>query len=513
MRAGSSVPRSPPSGGGRPTTEPRLNHRTATSRRTRSPWVALAVLLVGTFASLLNASVLGVVLPTIAADLGSGGGGLEVDWAVTSFLVGVVLTQPAAAWCADRWGHVAVFVASLTVFGAGAVVCFSAPNIETLVAGRFVQGLGGGALMPIGMAMVYELFPADRRGTALGIWGIGAMAAPAAGPPLGGWLATAAGWRWFFGISAAVALVAVVLAWALLPESRARARRRLDGVGWAIASAAVVAAVLTSRQAATWGVTSSTTIVATCLTGSLMALLVHHCLRKDEPIIELGMFGFPGFSVTMVVAAVVHIATFARVSYLPVELQVIHGLDAQHAGLLLTPGAVAVAAAMPVAGWLTDHHGARLPVIVGMTLNAGSMWLLAHMQSVDSDARVAAVLILQGIGTGLAFVPTTVAAIDSVPRRFVSQASSVTNLNRQLAAAIGVAMLGAMVVSDLGAIAPAAPALGGAQAAYNQVFLVVFWLTVVGLVASCLMPRRPRVSAHDLPRNPGDPAASIQGGP
>src|SRR3546814_4952679 len=129
---------------------------------------------------------MGVALPSVASDLGTAR--LDVDWVVTSFLLGVVVVQPATGWMANRWGRRPVYVSSLGVFAVGSAVCVLAPGMEALVAARFVQGVGGGALLPVGMTIIYELFPPHRRGIALGVWGVGIAAAPAAGPPLGGWV-------------------------------------------------------------------------------------------------------------------------------------------------------------------------------------------------------------------------------------------------------------------------------------------------------------------------------------
>ena len=454
-----------------------------------SPWTALVIVLAGTYGATLNITALGVALPAIAGDEG-GDGGLGVDWVITAYLLGVVVVQSAAAWLADRWGRSRIYSLSLAVFGVGAIACALAPTLPVLVAARFVQGLGGGALMPVGMTLVYERFPPSRRGTALGIWGVGIAGAPAAGPPLGGWLVTAAGWRSVFVVSAAVAAVAFVLATAWLRDSGFAERRRFDRAGWVTLSMAVIGVVVIAREAATVGVTHPAIIIGTLATAALIVGVVWHSRRVDEPIIEFDMFTTPTFTATMIIAGLLAVAQYSRTNYLPVELAVVRDLSAGEIGLLLAPGAVGIAVMMPLGGRLTDRMGARTPTLVGLAIVAWAMWQFAHLGPETSASWIVAVLVAQGAGIGLAFVPTTVTAMNCVPARQAAQASVTTNLTRQTSGAIGIAALGALIVSDLGEIAPTGITADTAQDAYNRIFVVAFWLAVVAFVVAITLPGR-----------------------
>lgn len=469
----------------------------------RSPWVAVGVILIGSYAAILNVTVIGVALPDIADSLStpSGTSATSVDWVVSAFLVGVVLVLPVSGWLADWLGRRRLYIVSLATFGAGAGLCVLAPTLELLVAGRFVQGLGGGMLMPVGMAMVYELFPPSRRGTAMGIWGVGMMAAPAAGPPLGGWLVTVGSWRWVFGLFAAVAVVAMVLAARWLPDAGHRDSRRLDVVGWALMSVGVVLLVLGSRELPQLGLASPVTIGAVVVVLVVTVVMIRRSLRLTSPIVDLDMFAVRTFRMSMVIVTVLSVAQFAQLTFLPIELQVVRGLDTQRVGLLLAPAAVGVAAMMPISGWLADRIGAKLPVTVGLAVMAVSMWRLAHLRPDGSDAEIVRILVVQGIGMGLVMMPTTVAAMNSLPARFVAQASAVNNLARQLGGAIGIAALSALLVADLGAVSPIDADVVKAQAAYNRVFLVAFWATVMSCaIAVVFLPGRRRALADQEAR-------------
>lgn len=465
--------------------------------RPRSPWVALGVILLGSYGAVLNTTVVGVALPSIADTFRDGTNGeVPVDWVITSFLLGIVTALPVSAWLADRRGRREVYISSLVVFAAGTTACSLAPALSVLVGARFVQGLGSGALIPVGMTIVYEAFPPDRRGRALGVWGVGIMAAPAAGPPIGGWLSANTGWRWIFALFGVVAVAAAIVAGKFLEDSGVRNARRLDVRGWLLLTAFIVASVVVSREAFGWGLLSVRTVGFGAITLLLLMAFLRGATRAEEPIIQIGMFSNRTFSATMAIVGLLSVAQFARLNYLPVELQVVRGFSAEHVGFLLAPAAAGVALTMPLGGVLVDRLGARVPVTVGLAFVGLSMWQLGHLTPTTSDIRIITTLIVQGIGTGLAFAPTTVTAMDCLPKEFAAQASVTRALNREFGGAIGTATFGAVLIAQIGAIAPGGIDPARAQHAYNQLFLVASGLVCVAVFLGLMMPGRHRSTAQ-----------------
>lgn len=459
-----------------------------------NPWVIMGVILAGTYLPVVSMTVLGVALPDIARDLGATST-LSTEWVVTIYVAAVALILPATGWLGDRFGRRPTYLTALASFGVGSMVCVAAPTFNLLVAGRVLQGLGGGVLQPIAMATIYELFPVDKRGTALGMWGVAVMAAPALGPPLGGWVVTNWGWRWIFVAMVVLALIAVTLASLLFRETGVRERRPLDARGWALAGVGVLTLVVVSRQASEWGFGSPLTLGAVAVALVAFVVLVWRSRRLASPIIDLSMFSVPVFGITMVVITLMTMSQFARLNYLPVELQVVRGIDAQQVGLLLMPGAIGVALTMPIGGRLVDRIGPRLPVSLGVGLVTLTTFGLANLTPTTPFPAIVALLAVQGIATGLAIMPTTVGAMNALPMRFVAQASSVIALNRQLAGAVGTAVLGAVIVVQLGAIAPevTGPAeVQQSQDGYNHMFLLASGLMAVTTVLALFLPGKER---------------------
>lgn len=452
------------------------------------PWIAMCVVLTGTFMVILDTTIVNVALPAIGRDLHGVG---AIQWVVTGYLLAVGVAQLATGWVSDRVGKKVAYTWSLGLFALGSLLAALAPNLPALVLFRVLQGLGGGAMMPVGLAMLYELFPPDRRGTALGIWGIAAMAAPAIGPVAGGWIVTSVSWRWIFAINVPIGVLGLGLALMLLRDVGFREARPLEWRNLLIAALGLTCLLVAFDKAAEWGWTSPRFALLVAVGLVLMALFVRRELRSPSPLLEMRMFAVRTFSVTIGIVWLVTAAQFARLVLMPVELETVHGLTALQTGLILAPAAAGTAVAMPLAGRLTDHIGSRIPVIAGLLMISAALLALGNLSADVSTTRITMYLMLQGAGTGFALMPNTVAAMNALPNRWVSRASAVRSLNRQIAGSMGVAVLVSVVVAQAGALTGAAGAGAGVlQAAYNDAFRVALVGVVAALALGAFLPGR-----------------------
>lgn len=459
-------------------------------RAGRYPWIAMAVVLTGTFMVILDTTIVNVALPSVGEELGNTRG---IEWVVTAYLLAVGVAQLATGWISDRYGKKLTYTWSLFLFGIGSLLASLSPNLPTLIGFRVLQGLGGGAMMPVGLAMLYELFPPHRRGTALGIWGIAAMAAPAVGPVAGGWIASSVSWRWVFAVNVPIGAIGVTLAIRLLRDVGYRERRPLAWRAWLLAAVGLVAFLLAFDWAPDAGWSSPRFLVPVAAGLVLLSFFVRSELTSANPLLEMRMFAVPTFSVTVGIVWLITVAQFARLVFIPIELQTVHGMTAFEAGLLLAPAAAGTALTMPFGGRIADRFGPRAPVATGLAMIATAVWLLGSLAPDTPHPRILAFLLLQGAGTGLALIPNTVAAMNSLPSRWVARASAVRSLNRQIAGAIGVAVLSSLMVSRVGSVTGATAASPAElQAAYNQVFHVAFVGAIVATVLALFLPGRRR---------------------
>ena len=401
----------------------------------RYPWIAMGIVLIGTFMVILDTTIVNVALPQIGIELDQRD---SIEWVATAYLLAVGISTPASAWLADRHGRRTVFIGSLGLFAVASLACAMAPGLWALVGFRAVQGAGGGALMVVGMSMIYELFPPDKRGTALGIWGVAAMAAPAMGPVIGGYIATSVSWRWLFLVNVPIGVVGVLVAGPVL-----------------------------------------------------LALFVAHVLRTDHPVIDVRMFATPTFSLSLGIICLFTMLQYGRLVFIPIELQTLRGFTPLHVGTLLIATAAGAAITMPIGGRMADHIGARTPVLMGSACLAASALILANLTLDTSQPVLVLTLFLGGVGTGLAMMPNTVAGMNSLPGRFVAQAASVRSMAREIAGSMGIAVFAAIVAAQLGGLAVDVTTADGAreaQAAYNSVFLWAFVAVGVATVAALFLP-------------------------
>lgn len=471
------------------------SERSAAAHGRWYPWVVMGVVLAGSYLVVLNTTVLGVALPDIARDLGPGARA-DADWVITAYLLAVVGVQPATAWLADRLGHKRLYVGCLAAFALGSLLCTLAPTMELLLGARLVQGAGGGALMPLGMAMVLDVFPPHRRGLVLGIRGVAIMAGPALGPPIGGVLVTQASWRWIFGALVPIAVLALALAVRLLRDPGHREHRPLDRVGWLLAFAGIGLVVVGARQAPDWGLLAPATLVTVLGGAVVLGALAMRSRRIEHPIIEPRLFTVPLYVLSLVMVWLITVVLYARLNFLPVELQVVRGISAQQTGLILIPSALGLALTMATGGWLADRVGARLPTMVGLSVLSVTTWQLATLTPTTPLSWLVVVLLLQGLGSGLMRIPVNVTGMNALANRDITQGAALRSLNRQVAGALAVAVLAALLTVQLGEIAPevtTAAEVAEAQAAYNSLFRVAFGFVLAALAASVFMPGRRRM--------------------
>lgn len=458
----------------------------------RYPWVAMGVVLIGTFMVILDTTIVNVALPQIGIALDRRDG---IEWVVTAYLLAVGVAQPPTGWLADRFGRKHIFLVSLFLFGVGSLLAALSPTLELLVAARVVQGLGGGALMPVGLTIVYELFPPHRRGTALGVWGVAAMAGPAFGPVIGGYLVTTVSWHWLFLINVPIGVIAIAASARLLRDTGYREHRRFDAIGLVLATIGLVSCLFGFARASDWGWVSGRTVGFLGVGALFLVTFVLWERRVEHPAIDVAMFGVPIFSLTMVVLAGTVVVQYAILVFLPLQLETIRQFSALRVGTMLVPMAVAGAITFPLGGRLTDRIGPRTPVMAGIALLGVAAWILGHLSPDSATLVIVLATAVQGLGFGFAMMPNSVTGMNVLPSRFVAQASAVRQLNNRVAASFGVAVLATILASQMGDV-EANGATGAAavtaQNAYNSIFVIAAWVAGVAFVLAAFLPGRER---------------------
>src|SRR5919204_6264336 len=373
---------------------------------------------------------------------------------------------PLAGWLSDRFGAKRVYLTSLVLFTLGSALCGLAPSAPALIATRVLQGLGGGMLMPIGMAVLYRLTPPERRGQILGLFGLPIMVAPALGPLLSGYLLQYADWRLIFLINLPVGVLALLVGVRVLPTIPAgRAVGALDSLGIILGPLGFAALSFGVTQSTYSGWAASSTLGGIVVGLVALVLFVWRELTTDDPVIELRVFRGRDFTLGILAQWTAFAAMFGTFFLIPLFLQQVRGYGAFETGVYTLPTAIASAIFMQIGGRPFERVGVRPPVLLGTTLIASAMWLLSGIRGQTSGEDLRLPLGLLGAGMGSMMMALNTHLLNSAPRELVGRVTSLTGALQNVVASLAIATFATILQARIPVhVAEAARAAGGQPA-------------------------------------------------
>jgi EmrB/QacA subfamily drug resistance transporter len=420
----------------------------AASRPAAGGWgLPLFTLILGTFMAMLDSTIVNVAIPTMIGRFGSSPD--QVQWVITAFLLVLGVVVPVTGWLGDRFGLTRMYVVSLVIFTLGSALCGLSPSLSVLVLFRVVQGVGGGLMAPLTMAMVYRLVPRERIGTAMGIYGITYAAAPAIGPTLGGYLVEFVNWRSIFFVNVPIGVITVALALAVLPPFPTGRPRPLDRLGFAASGAGLGLLLLAISEGQVWGWRSEAVVLLIMAGLWLLALFVLVELQVDNPLLDLRLFSYRVFALSIGVVVIASVTLYAANFFVPLFMQSIQGRGAYPTGLTLLPAGLFMAVCMPLAGRVYDAVGARWPVLAGMVGVATAMWLLTRLQYPTPDGSIVLWMVVLNAALGVAWMPAATAGLSVVPTSEITRASAINNIAGRVAGALSLAALTSMFTAGV----------------------------------------------------------------
>ncbi|MDX2598763.1 MFS transporter [Streptomyces caniscabiei] len=429
----------------------------------------------------LDNTVLNVALPSMQRDLNASLAGLQ--WTIDAYTLVLAALLMLAGSTADRIGRKRVFMAGLVVFAIGSLLCSLAPNLESLVAFRMVQAVGGSMLNPVAMSIITNTFTDPReRARAIGIWGAVVGISMAAGPIIGGLLVESVGWRSIFWINLPVGLAALLLTWRYVPESRAPKARRPDPVGQLLVIALLGSLTYAIIEAPTAPVAETLALGGVAL-AALLGLLRYEP-RRAEPLIDLRFFHSAPFSGATVTAVSAFAALGGFLFLSTLYLQNVRGLDALHAGLWMLPMALLCFVSAPIAGRLVGSRGPRLPLLIAGVAMTASGVLFAAFEAETGNVTLVIGYVLFGLGFGFVNAPITNTAVSGMPRAQAGVAAAVASTSRQIGQTLGVAVIGAVLAAGIGSSSYADSFVTAARPAWWIVAACGFAVLVLGALTT-----------------------------
>jgi DHA2 family multidrug resistance protein len=407
--------------------------------------VTLAV-LIPSWMALIDGTVVNVGLDTIAGNLGVSID--EVSWISSIYVLAAVFVMPLTGWFATNFGRKRAFMYAVGCFTVGSLLCAMSGNLAELIATRFVQGIGGGLMMPLAMAALVDAYPPDQLASAFKVYGVSVMIGPALGPAIGGWVLANASWPWIFVLNVPLGILSLFLVSAVLRDQTERGER--SAFDWTslfvmIAGFAALQYVLQEGPREEW-FASGHIVFASVAAVAALFVFVRMQLAAAVPLVDLKPLTIPSYAIGLVLALVTGIGFIGTGLIVPLYMQDVLRYAPDIAGVIMVPSAVGSLIGTELSGRVSKVCPPMILALASLVICAGSTYWFAFLGNRAGFDHALLPRFLQGIGLGLLYVPLNVLLMANVPKRLVDAASGLSALTRQISAGIAFAVLGSLIV-------------------------------------------------------------------
>lgn len=458
------------------------------------------LLLVGSFCTVLNQTILSTAYPTLmkSFDVNTS----TVQWLTTGFMLVNGIMIPISAWLTSRVNSKILYESAMSIFLIGTIICYASPSFEILLIGRLVQALGVGITMPLLQTLMLSIFPANRRGSAMGLAGLVIGVAPAIGPTLSGWVIDTYQWRVLFGMLIPIAAIVIIAGFWLMRSVLPTKKSSLDWLSAALSTIGFGSLLYGFSEVGTKGWNSSIVIWGLIIGVIFIVLFGWRQLTLDKPFLELRVLKNPEFSISALLSSVSNMAMVGVEMVLPLYLQIVRGDSALESGLTLLAGALMMGVMSPITGRIFDRIGARRLAITGMfLLTAGTI----PFAFITRTTPVIYIVVLYGIrmaGISMTMMPLTTSGMNALPLHLMSSGTAVNNTLRQVASSVGTAILISILTNVTNSQSPSKSLLKSAPltyknsymnatlSGYHAAFTAAIGFCLIGLVVAFFVSKR-----------------------
>jgi EmrB/QacA subfamily drug resistance transporter len=401
--------------------------------------LALAVVTIGAFMSILDISIVNVAIPTMANDFGVST--VDIEWVATAYSLALGVIVPVSGWLGQRFGLGRVYAYAVFAFGVASALCGLAWDLPSEIAFRILQAIPGGILPVITLTMVYRLVPSAKIGIGMAAYGLAMIFAPAIGPTLGGYLVEYHSWRMIFFINVPIGIIGAVLAFTILPKFPKTDTGPFDRWGFVTVAGGLFALLLGLTKGADWGWSGYRVLGLLTASALLLGLFVVIELEVEKPLLDVRVLKIWSFTNCQILVGILSSAFFTVLFYIPLFMQEGQRITPLNTGLAMAPEALAMAVALPVAGLLYMKMGPRWLIVIGMAATAYGTYLLCGITSDMSRTDVMLWTSIRAMGQAFCWVPLLTAGLAEVPSDKLDGASAINNVMQRVAGALGLAGL------------------------------------------------------------------------
>lgn len=399
----------------------------------------IITLLVGTFCTVLNQTLLATALPTLMKEFSVTAA--TIQWLTTGFLLVNGIMIPVTGWMMNRFNTKYLYIFSLSIFLCGTILCFLANTFSMLLMGRLVQAIGVGVSMPLLQNVLLSIFPKEKRGSAMGIAGVVIGLAPAIGPTLSGWVIDQYSWRDLFGMIIPITIVVIIMAFFFMKPVLKTTNPSLDILSVCLSTIGFGTLLYGFSSVSSKGWSSPSVLIFILIGIIAIVIFSRRQFTLETPFLNLNVFRFSDFSIACILVGVTNMAMISVETVLPMYLQEIRGETPFYSGLTLLPGAVLMGVMNPITGRIFDKHGAKMLAIVGMIILTVANIPFVFFSEQTAMPIIIGLYALRLFAIAMVMMPVTTSGMNALPNDIISYGTAVNSTIRQVASSLGTAVM------------------------------------------------------------------------
>lgn len=403
------------------------------------PYGMIAILFIGGFVALLNNTLLNIAIPTIMDEFAVKPS--TVQWITTGYMLVNGILIPASAFFIQKFTNRRLFLTAMALFTIGTGLAMVAPAFGVLIGARMIQASGSAMMMPLLMNVMLTAFPVERRGTAMGLFGLVMFTAPAIGPTLSGWIIEQYSWRMLFGLVLPIAIIVLVYAFFKLRNITPNRDVKLDIFSLVLSSIGFGGLLFGFSSAGERG-WADPLVYGTIIIGTVALLtFVLRQLRMDDPILDFKIYKYPMFALSSAISIVISVAMFSGMILTPLYVQEVRGISPLDSGLLMLPGAVIMGLMSPISGRLFDKYGARAMAVIGLAITIYTTYTMSTFNMESGYFYIMTIYTVRMMGMSLVMMPVMTNGLNQIPMDSNPHGTAINNTLQQVSGAIGSAIL------------------------------------------------------------------------
>lgn len=419
-----------------------LGNSAETNRGAVTAFVILAAMM-----QTLDTTIVNVALPYMQGSVAASQD--QIDWVLTSYIAASAIMTPPTGYLASRFGLKRLFLTSIAGFTIASMLCGLAQSLTEIVVFRLMQGALGAAMIPLAQSMLFTIYPKERHGFAMALFGFGVVVGPILGPVVGGWLTENYSWRYVFYINGPLGILTLAGLAMLLRSAPSNAQQKLDWFGFASFSLGLGALqILLDRGEIKDWFWSGEIIIEALIAASALYLFLVHTLMAERPFVRPALFRDRNFTAGVVFTAIIFVTLYASLALQPPYLQNLMNYPVLTAGLVMGPRGVGTMAAMLIVGRLVGKIDIRALIGLGLGLSVWSFYVMTGWTPAVSQADIIDVGFVQGAGFGLLFVPLSTVTLSTLSPEDRTEGAGLYNLARNFGSSIGISIVNALLASN-----------------------------------------------------------------